>query len=157
MSRGDNHNHLSQDVSYHSLTTNDMSHTPATSNSSFSYESIFLNAIEAYRKKTGNDLRSHPLLAKLETCDSPDAVLTTLREQITEFNQSGSSDDKFTRWLEPTVNVLYSLSSTIGGGVSLVSFASDSARHTHNKGCHLFLRCTLLQGSFSVESASFSR
>ena len=106
-----------------------MSHTPATSNSSLNYEFIFLNAIQAYRKKTGSDLRSHPLLAKLETCDSPDAVLTTLREQITGFDQSGRSDDKFTKWLEPTVNVLYALSSTIGGGVSLVSLASNSTRH----------------------------
>ena len=112
-----------------------MSHsTSATSNSSLNYEFIFLNAIEAYRKKTGNDLRSHPLLAKLETCDSPDAVLTALREQITGFDQSGSSDDKFTRWLDPTVNVLYALSSTIGGGVSLVSLTKFDARHSEPAG-----------------------
>ena len=112
-----------------------MSHsTSATSTSSLNYEFIFLNAIEAYGKKTGNDLRSHPLLAKLETCDSPDAVLTTLREQITGFDQSGSSDDKFTRWLDPTVNVLYALSSTIGGGISLVSLTEFDARHSEPVG-----------------------
>jgi hypothetical protein len=105
-----------------------MSHTSAISNSSLNYEFIFLNAIEAYGKKTGNDLRSHPLLAMMEACDSPDAVITVLREQITGFDRSGSSDDKFTSWLDPTVNVLYALSSTIGGGVSLVSLTKTDAR-----------------------------
>jgi len=84
------------------------------------YQSIFDHALEAYRKKTGKDLRSHPLLAKLETCNSPDAVLTALREQIPGSDQSGSGDGKFTRLLEPTVNVLFVFSETIANGVSWV-------------------------------------
>ena len=98
-----------------------MSQASATTTPRSNYETIFRNALEAYKKKTGNDLRSHPLLAKLKACDSPDAVLTTLREQIPGFDQSGSSDDKFAKCLDLTVNVLYTLSSTIGSGVSLVS------------------------------------
>ncbi|KAH9970075.1 hypothetical protein BJV74DRAFT_263809 [Russula compacta] len=79
---------------------------------------FFDNALEAYRKRTKKDLRSHTLFAKLEACDSPDAVLATLREQISGFDQSG--DDKCTKWLKPTVNVLYNFSAAIGGGISLV-------------------------------------
>ena len=99
-----------------------MSQKPTASTSSPNYQSIFDNAIEAYEKKTNKDLRSHPLLAKLQTCDSPDAVLNVLRKQIPGFDQSRSTDDRFTKWLNPTVNVLYTFSGVIGGGISLGSF-----------------------------------
>ncbi|KAH9996168.1 hypothetical protein BJV74DRAFT_295552 [Russula compacta] len=85
------------------------------------YQSIFADALEAYHKKTGKDLRSHPLLDKLEICDSPDAVLTVLKEQIPGFDQSWNRDrdHKITKWLDPTVNVLYAFCDTIGAGLSL--------------------------------------
>jgi len=98
-----------------------MSQTLATTSSSSNYQSIFDNALEAYKKKTKKDLRSHPLLTKLETCNSPDAVLTLLREQIPALDQSRSVDDKLTKWLNPTVNVLYTFSGSIGGGIGLVN------------------------------------
>jgi hypothetical protein len=100
-----------------------MSQTPTASASSQNYQSIFDNALEAYKKKTKKDLRSHPLLAKLQTCSSPDAVLTVLREQIHGFDQSCSTsevDARSTNWLNPTVHVLHTLSKAIGGGISLV-------------------------------------
>ena len=90
---------------------------------SHDYQVIFDNALEAYKKKTGKDLASDPLFRKLQSCDSPDTVLNVLREQIPGFDQSasGSSNDRLTRWVKPTVNVLYTFSSTIGSAVSLVS------------------------------------
>jgi len=90
---------------------------PQTS-SSANYQAIFDNALEAYKKKTGKDLASDPLLRKLESCSSPDAVIDVLREKIPEFDQTGS---RLTTWVKPTINVLYTFSSTIGGAVSLVS------------------------------------
>jgi hypothetical protein len=99
-----------------------MSRNATATASSSNYQSIFDNAIEAYEKKTNKDLRSHPLLAKLQTCNSPDAILNVLREQIPGFDQSRSIDDRFTKWLNPTVNVLYTFSGVIGGGISLGSF-----------------------------------
>ena len=77
--------------------------------------------MKAYKKKTGKDLASDPLLRRLESCNSPDTVLALLREQIPGFDQSESSSDEVTKWLDPTVNVLFTFSSTIGGAVSLVS------------------------------------
>jgi len=98
-----------------------MSQTPtATSN----YQVIFDNALEAYKKKTKKELRSHPLLPKLQACNSPDAILAVLREQIPAFDQPHSTsgtNDKLTNWLNPTVNVLYSFSEAIGAGTGLVS------------------------------------
>ena len=98
-----------------------MSPTPASTSSNSNYQSIFDNALEAYKRKTKKDLRSHPLFAKLETCNSPGAILTTLREQISQQDQSRGLDDKLTKWLNPTVNVIYNFSQAIGEGVSLVS------------------------------------
>jgi len=98
-----------------------MSQIPTATTSSSNYQSIFDNAIEAYKKKTKKDLRSHPLLDKLQTCDSPDAVLRVLYDQIPGFDQSHGTDDKLTKWLNPTVNVLCTFSGVIGGGIGLAS------------------------------------
>jgi hypothetical protein len=85
---------------------------------------MFDSALDAYKKKTKKDLRSHPLLLKLQTCNSPNAVLAVLQEQIPVFDQShggSSTNDRLTNWLNPTVNVLYAFSEAIGAGISLVS------------------------------------
>jgi len=98
-----------------------MSQDSPDPSSSSNYQVIFDNALGTYKKKTGKDLASDPLFRKLESCDSPDTVLKVLREQIPRFDQSGSSSDRLTRWVKPTVNVLYTFSSTIGSAVGLVS------------------------------------
>ena len=97
-----------------------MSQTPIATTSTSNYQSIFDNAIEAYKKKTKNDLRSHPLLDKLQNCHSPGAVMSLLYEQIPGFDQSRDTDAKLTKWLNPTVNVLCTFSVVVGGGVGLV-------------------------------------
>ena len=74
-----------------------------------------------YKRKTKKDLASHPLLPTLQSCDSPEAVLAVLREQIYGYGQSENGEDGLTKWVGPTVNVLYSFSDTLGQGVGLVS------------------------------------
>jgi len=77
--------------------------------------------LKTYEKRTKKDLLAHPLAARLEACDSPGAILSILQQQVQELERSiGSSDDKWTKWLDPTVNVLYALSATLGEGVGLV-------------------------------------
>ena len=98
-----------------------MSTATSTSTSQSNFASIFNAALESYKRKTKKDLASHPLLPNLQSCDSPDAVLTVLRDQIPAFNQSPNGDDGFTKWVTPTVNVLFSFSGTIGQGVGLVN------------------------------------
>ena len=90
----------------------------ATSRSNF--DSIFNSAFHAYKKRTNLDLATHPLLSSLQTCDSSEAVLTVLREQIFASDQSQGGDERLTNWLVPTVNVLYAFSATLGEGVGLV-------------------------------------
>ena len=110
-----------EDTSYQPSISSTMSQILAATTSTSNYQSIFDNAIEAYRKKTKKDLRSHPLLDKLQNCDSPDAVLRLLYEQIPGFDQSHGADDKLAKWLNPTINVLYTFSGVIGGSIGLAS------------------------------------
>ena len=126
--------HLPKDASHQSsIPPSNMSQTPIATTSSSNYQSIFDNAVEAYKKKTKNDLRSHPLLDKLQNCDSPNAVLSILYEQIPGFDQSCGTDNNLTKWLNPTVNVLCTFSGVIGGGIGLAS--------------HKELRVTVVSGS----------
>jgi hypothetical protein len=104
--------------------TNAMSQTPTATTSTSNYQAIFDSALDAYKKKTKKDLRSHPLLPQLQTCNSPDAVLTLLRDQIPVVDPSCSTstdNDGLTKWLNPTVHVLYTFSEAIGAGINLVS------------------------------------
>ena len=105
---------------YHSLEFHiaTMSHNFPQTSSSANYQAMFDEALKVYERKTRKDLASDPLLRRLESCHSPDTALDVLREQIPAFDQSGS---KLTTWVTPTINVLYTFSSTIGGAVSLVS------------------------------------
>jgi hypothetical protein len=98
-----------------------MSTVPSTSTSQSNFASIFNAALESYKRKTKKDLASHPLLPSLQSCDSPEAILTVLREQIPTFSQSQNGDDGLTKWVTPTVNVLYAFSGTLGQGVGLVN------------------------------------
>ena len=100
-----------------------MSTEPSTSTSNSNFASIFNAALKSYHRKTKKDLASHPLLPNLQSCDSPDAILTVLREQIPAFDQSHNGDDRLTKWVSPTVNVLYAFSATVGQGVGLVRIA----------------------------------
>ncbi|KAF8495948.1 hypothetical protein F5888DRAFT_512217 [Russula emetica] len=96
-----------------------MSHTQPTSIPSNNFQVIFNNALKAYERRTKKDLLAHPLAAELQPCDSPSSILTALQQQVQELNRSQSSDERLTKWLDPTVKVLYTLSETLGEGVSL--------------------------------------
>jgi len=97
-----------------------MSHTHLTGPESPNFQLIFNNALKAYNKQTNNDILLHPLAADLQACQSPSAILAVLQQQVQELGQSRTSDERLTRWLDPTVNVLFAFSETIGEGVSLV-------------------------------------
>jgi hypothetical protein len=97
-----------------------MSHTRPTSTSSSNFQVIFNNALKAYERRTKKDLLAHPLAAQLQTCDSHSRILIVLQQQLQELNQSQTNDERLTKWLDPTVKVLYTFSETLGEGVSLV-------------------------------------
>ena len=98
-----------------------MSQTPSASSSASNFQSIFYAAVKAYEKKTKNDLLTHPLVAQLQACNSPGDILAILQDKVKELDQSRGAGERLSRWLNPTINVLYAFSATIGGGVGLVS------------------------------------
>ena len=103
-----------------------MSQTPATTaaSSSSPFQAIFQAAIKSYQKQTKKDLLAHPLASQLQDCDSTNAILAILQDQVRQFDKFYSGDERLTKWLGPTVNVLNAFSATISGGVSLVSLGS---------------------------------
>jgi hypothetical protein len=96
-----------------------MSHSHLAAASSWNFQLIINNALDAYKKRTKNDLLAHPLAPQLQACDSPGAILAVLQQQVQGLDQS-RSDDRWTKWLDPTINVLFAFSSTLGAGVGLV-------------------------------------
>ncbi len=101
-----------------------MSHAHPTasssSNKASNFQLVINNALDTYKKRTKNDLLAHPLVTELQSCDTPSAILDVLQQQVHELDQSRRRDDRWTRWLDPTVNVLFSLSGVLREGVGLV-------------------------------------
>jgi hypothetical protein len=112
-----------------------MSHTHPTSVSSSNFQLIFDDALKAYEKRTKKDLLTHPLAAQLQRCNSPSSILEVLQQ---ELNQSQRRNERWTRWLDPTVRVLHVFSETLGEGVTMVSSARepvlDPCSHTYLTG-----------------------
>ncbi|KAI9513470.1 hypothetical protein F5148DRAFT_1145434 [Russula earlei] len=77
--------------------------------SSHNFEALFHAALAKYTKQTGTVLVDHPLMAALEDCSSPDAVLAIFEKQAQAFDQFRKGDLKLSKWLRPLVNCLCAL------------------------------------------------
>ena len=96
-----------------------MSQVLSTSTSSTTFEKKFAVALEEYKKQTKTDIASHSLAAQLQSCGSSSAIIAVLRTQVQKFHKD--TDEKWTKWLDPTVNVLFAFSATFGSGVGVVN------------------------------------
>ena len=74
------------------------------------------------------------------------AILVVLQEQVQGLDPSRSTDARWIKWLDPTVNVLYTFSSVLGSGFSLVCLRTCT-----------YLRSALLYfcSSYSPPQASY--
>jgi hypothetical protein len=114
-----------------------MSRLHSTTSSPSSFHLVINNALNAYEKRTKKNLLSHPLAEQLQTCKSPGAILLVLQQQLQGTNQSQSGNETLTKWLDPTVKVLYAFTEALGEGVSLVCFKTYfSLRSAYS---HLFI------------------
>src|SRR5258708_28476760 len=111
-----------------------MSHTHPTSSSFSNFQLIFDNALRAYERRLKKDLRNHPLAAQLQDCNSPSNILDVIQQQVEELNQSQRRNERWTRWLDPTVKVLHAFSGTLGEHVTSVClrlWTCMRTRHSH--------------------------
>ena len=109
---------LSVHLSFSAFTL--MFHTQSAATSSSNFQPIFVNALNTYRKRTKKDLLAHPLVTELHACRTPAAILDILQRQVQGPDRSRHSDERWLRWLDPTVNVLFSSSVTIAASAGLV-------------------------------------
>jgi hypothetical protein len=93
------------------------------SSSSF-FRDLFNDALQNYQNQTGTKLIGHPLVKKLESCDSADSIIAILQEQAQIFRDVRGDDGKVMKSIIYSVNILYTLSiGTVGIGlVHLESF-----------------------------------
>ena len=88
------------------------------------FQAVFQAALKSYRKQTKEDLLTHPLASQLQSCESTASVLAILQDQVREFEKNSEGDERLTKWLGPTVNVLTAFSAALSGGIGLVSLHS---------------------------------
>ncbi len=133
-----------------------MSHAHPISSSS-NFQLILDGALETYKKRTKKDLLTHPLAAQLQDCDSPSSILDMLHQQVQDLNQSQRRNERWTRWLDPTVKVLHALSKTLEGGVTLVCLRSgliSAISYVFNRHFHR-QNPSLLRSGSSFQCVSF--
>jgi hypothetical protein len=97
-----------------------MSQTTTKADVSSRFRALFQAALKSYQKQTKADLLAHPLVSQLQSCDDTAAIVAILQDQLRDLEKSRSADERLTKWLNPTVNVLSAFSATVSGGVSLV-------------------------------------
>ena len=106
-----------------------MSQIPSPSTSASNFQSIFDAAMKNYEKETKKDLLAHPLAAQLQACNTSSDILAVLQDEVRKFEQSRGADERLSRWLNPTINVLYALSATLGGVVGFVGLIRSTYLH----------------------------
>ena len=117
-----------------------MSQNLSTSASSSRFHLIIIDALKVYNKRTKNDLLRHPLATELQNCESPTDILAVLQQQIHGIDQSRSGDDQWTKWLDPTINVLLTFSQTAGTVGLVCPTTCAYARYTHIYWTGIFAR-----------------
>ena len=83
------------------------------------FQSI-LDAVDKYTQQTGIDLKENPFADKVKGCDSPEAVLLLLQENMKAFKDYRDQNRKFIDCLSPVVRFVHAFSAILGEAASLV-------------------------------------
>jgi hypothetical protein len=103
---------------------------PSASTPSLNFQTIFADALKHYKKRTKKDIAAHSLAAQIESCDSPNAVLTVLQTQVQTFDPSPNANERWTTLLGPTITVLYVFSGLLSNTAGPVNRGTLSLRPT---------------------------
>ena len=88
---------------------------------SFSHlKSILDAALSEYKSKTGNDLKNNSLAKEIQGCESTEAVLDLIQREARAFDKFRDGGKRLMKWIGPSVNVLYTISTTLGQGIGMV-------------------------------------
>ncbi|KAH9177215.1 hypothetical protein EDB89DRAFT_2090506, partial [Lactarius sanguifluus] len=130
------------------------SSTPGQTATPSDFKSILDAALNEYKKKTGKELLDHPLATEVQGCDSVDAIKAILQGQAKAFQRFRDGDQRLMKWISPVVDVLYTLSSTLGEvagmafppagvvftGIGILLAAAKDVRSSHDALVELFER-----------------
>jgi len=144
----DNIQHISRNNM--SSTSNHTTSTPSN------FGALFEAALANYTKRTGQDLRKHPMATAIERCESPDSILAIFQKQSQAFDKFRNGDPKLIKWLAPVVNGLYTISTiaVASDGASIVG--RPNSVFYYQRSLILASRLSPLQMSFFLALASFS-
>jgi fungal STAND N-terminal Goodbye domain len=81
-------------------------------------QALFEAALRDYEKQTGIPLAKHPLVDKLQNCDTVESITTVLHEQTQAFSDFREKD-KVLKPLKSAVLVLCKLSSAASFGQAI--------------------------------------
>jgi hypothetical protein len=123
-----------------------MSSASNTTSTSFNFETIFNAALAEYTKRTGKDLRDHPLASKIDSCNNPESILNIFQEQAEAFDKFRKGDTKLFKWLRPVVDVLH--------GISTNKAISDKASHVSSATSVILLLDNLSSRCFRLQRRS---
>ena len=113
------------------------SSTPWQSSATSSdFKSILDTALRKYEEKTGKQLLDDPLAAKLQGCESVNALVFAVNPillgQVEEFRQLMDGDQRSMKWTSPVkspvVNILHAFSDTLGPVGRVTGIVKDIVR-----------------------------
>ena len=111
--------------------------------SSSHFKSILDAALDEYKSKTGNDLINNSLAKDIQDCESAEAVLDIIQREAKAFHKFGDGDKGLMKWINPSVDVLYTISATLGQGVGIVRIIIK--RFVNPGASNVVCRCFLLR------------
>ncbi|KAH8979969.1 hypothetical protein EDB86DRAFT_595080 [Lactarius hatsudake] len=85
------------------------------------FQSI-LNALDKYAEQTGINLNENPFADKVKGCESPNAVLLLLQDNLKAFKDYRDQNRKFIDCLSPVVQFVHAFSGVLGETAGLVPF-----------------------------------
>ena len=98
----------------------EMSPSSQTPESASHFKLILEAALGEYKLKTGNDLTNNSLAKEIQDCKSVEAVLDIIQREAKAFDKFRDGDKGLMKWIGPSVDVLYTISATLGQGVGMV-------------------------------------
>lgn len=94
------------------------SNIPTADPSASDYDEILGNALNDYKKQTGQDLGTHTFALKPSNFGSPEAVLEVLRDKVQAFDDD---NEMLMTWLESYVHLLFTVSRKLWESTETVS------------------------------------